>query len=659
MCIGVLRLFLFLCWLILTDWSVNPLSLCTQEIDALLAKSGGKYSNPSEGHRERQQPDVEANRRKSRQQPDPRRQFDETVAKVRKGYQSDPDNPLKALALAEALRQRDLTFHDGGSAQMEAIETYTAAIDLFLERRRRQIEDGSSTNTPLSGPSSGLNDELFLDVTAKSTDGLLASTYSSLGKMYFMANMFERGVEAYDRALELDGDYMDALCYRASTLIILGQYEEAAKNYSRMLEIDKNHLFQDVYTGLSKVLVAKESSVPGGWNPLVKVLEDEIPKYETRLAMGGNDPDIKNQIYDALKRMHLAMFSYHDTKTKDADEAWHYLSTGYKHKMASVPVWNQLYEDQRVQAVKQVFHRSFWPSGVGSKSRVPIFIIGFVRSGSTLLERVLDAHQLVVGTGEDSVFNGRLDQIRNEIVEASVSGNPNNVVTTVKRLADDVVKGMRERWRVIDANTQQDVSIDGNRTGDREGVAKSNEPRRFADKMLTNYMNVGFIHMLFPRALILHVARNPMDTAFSAFKHDFPPGTLDYTSDFPSLADLYHGYRDVMEHWDNVLPGRVTHVRYEDMVTDLPGVARALIDATGLEWDPDVLNFHKKKQAVNTLSTTQVRKGVYKHHLEAWRRYEDQLQPLVKLLGNRVKFDLKTTLPGYDGPPQDAGKVIQ
>ena len=542
---------------------------------------------------------------------------------------------------------------------MEAIETYTAAIDLFLERRRRQIEDGSSTNTPLSGPSSGLNDELFLDVTAKSTDGLLASTYSSLGKMYFMANMFERGVEAYDRALELDGDYMDALCYRASTLIILGQYEEAAKNYSRMLEIDKNHLFQDVYTGLSKVLVAKESSVPGGWNPLVKVLEDEIPKYETRLAMGGNDPDIKNQIYDALKRMHLAMFSYHDTKTKDADEAWHYLSTGYKHKMASVPVWNQLYEDQRVQAVKQVFHRSFWPSGVGSKSRVPIFIIGFVRSGSTLLERVLDAHQLVVGTGEDSVFNGRLDQIRNEIVEASVSGNPNNVVTTVKRLADDVVKGMRERWRVIDANTQQDVSIDGNRTGDREGVAKSNEPRRFADKMLTNYMNVGFIHMLFPRALILHVARNPMDTAFSAFKHDFPPGTLDYTSDFPSLADLYHGYRDVMEHWDNVLPGRVTHVRYEDMVTDLPGVARALIDATGLEWDPDVLNFHKKKQAVNTLSTTQVRKGVYKHHLEAWRRYEDQLQPLVKLLGNRVKFDLKTTLPGYDGPPQDAGKVIQ
>jgi hypothetical protein len=83
------------------------------------------------------------------------------------------------------------------------------------------------------------------------------------------------------------------------------------------------------------------------------------------------------------------------------------------------------------------------------------------------------------------------------------------------------------------------------------------------------------------------------------------------------------------------------------MVRDMPGVARAVIDATGLEWDDEILNFHKKKQAVNTLSTTQVRKGIYTDSLQAWRKYEDHLQPLVKLIGDRVDCNLKTTVPKY------------
>jgi hypothetical protein len=208
---------------------------------------------------------------------------------------------------------------------------------------------------------------------------------------------------------------------------------------------------------------------------------------------------------------------------------------------------------------------------VGSSSQVPIFIIGFVRSGSTLLEQVLDAHPLIVGTGEDSVFNGKLDYNRNSIVEASMSGSPEALGQTVQQMADEVVVDMRKRWQVIDANTKKD-------TDERSAL-----PQRFADnKMLSDYFNVGFIHMLFPKALILHVVREPMDSIFSAFKHEFPPGTLDYTRQFSSLSALYHSYRDTMEHWDNVLPGRVTHVRYEDMVRDMPGMAKSIIEATGL-----------------------------------------------------------------------------
>lgn len=304
--------------------------------------------------------------------------------------------------------------------------------------------------------------------------------------------------------------------------------------------------------------------------------------------------------------------------------------------MSALPDWSAGFESQKISATKQIFQRGFWPKDVGSESKLPVFIIGFVRSGSTLLERVLDAHPQIVGTGENSVFNGQLDHIRNRIVETSMLGDTNELKKVIKLLADDVVDEMRNRQKMVAAGE--------NRAADGE------EPLRYVDKMLTNYYNVGFIHMLFPNALILHVAREPMDTIFSAYKHEFPSGTLDYTSDFPSLAELYHGYRDLMDHWDRELPGRVTHIRYEDMVNDMPGVARKIIEATGLDWDDGVLDFHKKKQAVNTLSTTQVRKGVYRDSLQAWRRYETHLAPLVEMIGERTTCDLKTTLAGYEPP---------
>jgi len=336
--------------------------------------------------------------------------------------------------------------------------------------------------------------------------------------------------------------------------------------------------------------------------------------------------------------MHHAIFAYHDIKTKNASEAWAHLAKGNKYKLSTVEPFNAASDKERVLRVKQVFVPDFFPEGIGSQTRTPIFIIGFVRSGSTLLERILDAHPLIVGTGEDSVFNGRLDMIRNEIVTASMTGDTRILLKKVQSLADSVVADMKSRWEVIDANNQE--SSDSK-------VEERPYPTRFADKMLTNYMNVGFIHLLFPNALILHVAREPMDTIFSAFKHDFPPGGLDYTSEFPGLAQLYHSYRDVMEHWDTILPGRVTHIRYEDMVTDLPNLAPRIIEAAGVPWDPTVLDYHKKKQAVNTLSTTQVRKGVYSHHFNGWKRYEEFLQPLLKRLGRRGKYDIKTTVPGY------------
>ena len=475
-------------------------------------------------------------------------QIDEYISRLRADHAADPHDVFKTLNLAESLRQRDLSIHDGGSAQTEAIQLFEEAVELILAQRRTLMEKGLPTNVPVGNKrgnggrsdSISLNDELFLDTNSKSTDGLLCATYCSLAKILFMANMFERAVLAYDAALELaSGDYLDALVYRASTLIILGRYEEAAQNNVRALELDTTRLFADVYTGMSKILVAREEVVEGGWKTLVDIIEMDLPSREAQLtAVDSNDANSKSVMVDAVKRMHLAMFSYHDTKTKDAKKAWEHLSAAYRHKMSVLPPWNGQQESHRVAMVKQIFQPGFWPANVGSDSQVPIFVIGFVRSGSTLLERILDAHSQIVGTGEDSMFNGQLETIRNKIVQASMSRDPIIIQRTVQSLADKVVNDMRIRWESIE-----------NISATEAASPATSAPKRFVDKMLTNYMNgtslvTSFLYV--PLYFFFFPSFSPTVSPISPFNKHVDSGLYPHAisqCSNPSCCKRAHGLR--------------------------------------------------------------------------------------------------------------------
>lgn len=278
--------------------------------------------------------------------------------------------------------------------------------------------------------------------------------------------------------------YLDAMSSRGSSYIILGEYAAAAIDLSMVMKNDSGRRFQDVFTGLARILQAKESAVPEGWSPMIEIVVQLISLLESQMDSIGTERS--GVILNSLNRLYHVLFIYHDAKTGDTGLAWEALTKSYGYKMRTLPPFNASLERQKVSATKQIFHRGFFPEGVGSQTMTPIFIIGFVRSGSTLLERVLDAHPAIYGSGENSVFNGQLDHIRNKIVEASMVDS-SNLSSVIEGLADGVVDEMVRRWEMVAG----------------EGV----EPTRLVDKMLTNYYNVGFIHMLFPNALILHVAR--------------------------------------------------------------------------------------------------------------------------------------------------------
>lgn len=319
-------------------------------------------------------------------------------------YSVEPENVFAALNVADTLRELDATYHDGGSRQVEALEIYSHAIQLTLKKREQMIADGKPTNINLSA-TTNVPDEIMMENSAKSVDGLLCSMFTSKGKQYFMANMFEKAVAEYNNCIEIEPLYLDAVSSRGSARIILGHYKEAGEDFQICIENDKNRMFNDVFTGMAKVLTAKEDAVPSGWDPMIAILDNLIPHLEVNMANQAANENANRMFAEALARLHHVMFMYHDTKTKDIEQAWHHLETGYKFKMSVLPPYPAALEKQKLQTTKQVFHHGFWSAQLGSNTLAPIFIIGFVRSGSTLLERVLDAHPLVVGTGEDSVSN--------------------------------------------------------------------------------------------------------------------------------------------------------------------------------------------------------------------------------------------------------------
>jgi len=155
------------------------------------------------------------------------------------------------------------------------------------------------------------------------------------------------------------------------------------------------------------------------------------------------------------------------------------------------------------------------------------------------------------------------------------------------------------------------------------------EAKRITDKLLTNYFFLGLINLLFPKAKVIHTQRDPVDTCLSGFtklfKDDMP-----HSYDLVELGRYYGKYRELMEHWENVLPkGFLTTVIYEDVVADTEKEAKRLIEFLGLPWDPKCVDFHKSERPVKTASVAQVRRPIYKTSVKRWKKYGDGLQPLV------------------------------
>jgi len=246
--------------------------------------------------------------------------------------------------------------------------------------------------------------------------------------------------------------------------------------------------------------------------------------------------------------------------------------------------------------------------GIGCPDGSPIFIVGLPRSGSTLVEQILASHSCVEGTME-------LPNILAMVREFDHgNGRTDAYPESVPQAGGDRLAKLGARYL---AETR---------------LIRSGRPR-FVDKMPNNFSHVGLIHAILPNATIIDARRNPMDACFSTFKQHFAEGQS-FSYDLDDLGRYYRSYLSLMDHWEAVLPGKVLHLQYEELVRDPDTHIRRLLEHCGLPFEAACLNFHETRRPVRTASSEQVRQPMYASGIGYWKHFANELDPLRRSLGD-------------------------
>jgi tetratricopeptide (TPR) repeat protein len=267
------------------------------------------------------------------------------------------------------------------------------------------------------------------------------------------------------------------------------------------------------------------------------------------------------------------------------------------------------------QRSKALYTARFFTERVdwGSQRPDPIFIVGLPRSGSTLLEQMLASHSQVEGTHELPDIAAIAFELWSRTNAAERPAYPQPVA----------------------ALDRQEIEAFAARYLSRTQAYRPLGRRRFVDKMLGNFVHIGFIHLMFPHAAIVDARRHPLGCGFSCYKQLFRRGQK-FSYDLRELGYYYRDYVALMEHFDAVLPGRVHRVHYEKLVADPEGELRKLLDYCELPFEEQCLRFYENRRVVHTVSSEQVRQPIYAESVDQWRHYEPWLGPLKEPLGDLV-----------------------
>lgn len=401
----------------------------------------------------------------------------------------------------------------------------------------------------------------------------------ALGRAQTGAGELQSAQGSFERALKLAPNSAEAHFALGNNRQEDGEIETANRLFHETLAIDPTHANAYLFLASNKAMAADE------------------PLFAQMLALLTSRRLRRSQQI----RLHFAAASVFE-RAGDIENAFAHLTAGNDLKNVIFdPESSTAYFSRLIEAYDKEYFTQTRDWG-GSDKR-PIFIVGMMRSGTTLVEQILASHDQVFGAGELEAFNGFVNGIR-------------------ERTGSD--RQYPECMAALDQNAAAAMATEHLDTL----KALAADEQYVSDKMPTNFLHIGLILTLFPNARIIHCRRDPRDTCFSIFGLDFG-GDHFYAYDQVNLGRYYRQYERLMNHWHNMAPGSILDVQYEALIADQETETRRLLEFCGLDWDPNCLDFHKTDRTVRTWSYNQVRQPIYKSSVARWRKFEPFLKPLL------------------------------
>jgi tetratricopeptide (TPR) repeat protein len=437
----------------------------------------------------------------------------------------------------------------------------------------------------------------LIKLEPRHTDGhiMLASAAASAGH-------YQDALEYFDNALEIAPNNVRALCAKGNVYRTIGDQEGAIATYRR--SIKANPLFAEGYWNLANLKTFRFDDKEV--DDMLELVGDERVPSEGQV-----------QVNNALGLEFEARKNY--------DRAFEFIDCGNKLRREQ-EFYDRVENEEKADLTIETFTKQYLEdnAGYGHTDPAPIFIVGLPRSGSTLLEQILSSHSRVEGTHElpDLALTIRSDR--------KLSGAGGRYPTSVANANPDDFKRL------------------GSEYIERTRRHRSSSPY-FTDKNPNNFVHVGFLHLILPNAKIINAKRHPLDSCYGTYKQLFAQGQP-FSYDLIELGEHYLQYQRLMDHWHEVLPGKVLDVQYEQVVADLEGQIRRILDYCELEWEDSCMRFNETNRAVKSASSEQVRQPIYSSSVNTWRYYQKHLGTLIEvlepLLAELPEIDRPTSLGG-------------
>lgn len=507
------------------------------------------------------------------------------------GYEAAHDLPA-AKAVYESILQLDAT-QAAASLRLSALETgadhYRAARLHALNAAKALSERQNWKNLPfvtmrlLSFDERSVMRDLIVNADWSHRDVIAQSAV--LSQHLWLINEYDAALRLIDEANRHVPAHHLLSYSRANALRYCGRMDEATAEYERCLELKPDYAYAHW-----SLAYHQKASPPGS-------RIDRLRRAKAAHAEG------------SIERIHLnyALFKELDDMG-EPDQAWPELAEGAR-AMRSLLQYDLGEEQRRLAALQALTTQDFFQgSDAPVGERVPVFIVGMPRTGTTLVERILSNHELIATAGELNDFG------------QSASWEVDHFFSSPLR------ERSLDRWAAADYAA---IGREYLRRTDRLAGARS----YLIDKNPVNFFNAGFIRKALPQAKIICLVREPMDACFSNLKELFSGDAYAYSYDLDELADHYIEFDKLRSHWEETMPEHLHTVRYEDLVTDPAGVTRSIMAFCGVPYAADSIDITRNATPVATASSSQVRQPIHAGNVDAWEKYSTHLKPLRDRLG--------------------------